>query len=54
MKKYNYSALLFLVASLLLSSCEAIGNIFEAGIWVGVIIVVVVVALIIWLIRKIL
>lgn len=30
----------------LLTGCEAIGNIFEAGIWVGVIGVVVVVAVI--------
>jgi len=38
--------------SILLSSCEAIGDIFKAGVWVGVIIVVLVVGLIFWVINK--
>ena len=36
----------------LFSSCEVIGGIFKAGMWSGIIIVVIVVALIIWLISK--
>ncbi|WP_192922521.1 hypothetical protein [Sphingobacterium bovisgrunnientis] len=36
----------------LLSSCEVIGGIFKAGMWSGIIIVVIVIALIIWLISK--
>ena len=36
-----------------LSSCSLIEGIFKAGVWSGVIIVVVVLALIIWLISKI-
>ncbi len=35
-----------------LSSCELIGGIFKAGMWTGVILVVVVVALIIWIAAK--
>ena len=35
-----------------LSSCEAIAGIFKAGIWTGVIVIVVVVALILWLIGR--
>jgi heme/copper-type cytochrome/quinol oxidase subunit 4 len=35
-----------------LSSCNAIGSIFKAGIWVGVIGIVIVVALILWVISK--
>lgn len=35
-----------------LSSCAAIGGIFKAGIWTGIIGVVIVVALILWLISK--
>jgi hypothetical protein len=35
-----------------LSSCEIIGDIFEAGVWVGIIVVVGVIALIIWLIAR--
>jgi hypothetical protein len=40
--------LLVLLAAItgLLSGCEAIGHIFEAGVWVGVIGIIVVVALI--------
>lgn len=41
---------LFIVT--LFSSCELIGDIFEFGIWVGVIIVVAIVALLIWIISK--
>jgi uncharacterized membrane protein YkvI len=33
------------------SSCAAIGDIFKAGVWVGVIVVVAVIALIFFLIR---
>lgn len=36
-----------------LSSCELIGGIFKAGVWSGVIIVVVVVALLIWILAKV-
>jgi hypothetical protein len=51
MRRFNLVALLASV-TLLLSSCEVIGGIFKAGMWVGIIIVVIVVALIIWLISK--
>jgi hypothetical protein len=33
-------------AALMLSGCEAIGTIFEAGVWVGVIVVIGIVALV--------
>ena len=36
-----------------LSSCELIGDIFKGGMYFGIILVVVVVALVIWLISKI-
>lgn len=36
----------------MLTSCELIGDIFEAGMTVGIIIVIVVIVLIIWLISK--
>ena len=54
MKKLNIYILLMLIAPLLLfSGCEVIGDIFEAGMWVGVIMVALVVGIIIWIIRKI-
>lgn len=36
----------------LVTSCELVGDIFEAGMWVGIIIVVAVIALILWLISR--
>lgn len=52
MKKYiPLSLVAFLVMTL--SSCAAIEGIFKAGLWTGVIIVVLVLALIIWVISKI-
>jgi hypothetical protein len=36
----------------LLSSCEAIEGIFKVGMWAGILIVVVIIAIIIWLINK--
>ncbi len=50
MKSYQFLLLsLFLI---FFSSCEVIGGIFKAGVWVGVLIVAAIIALIIWLIRK--
>ncbi len=43
---------MLVAAAMTLTSCEAIGSIFKAGIWVGIIIVVAVVALVLWLIGK--
>lgn len=51
MKRIGLIAVIATVVSLL-SSCEVIEGIFKAGVWSGIIIVVVVVALIIWLISK--
>ncbi|HYC29594.1 MAG TPA: phosphatidate cytidylyltransferase [Chitinophagaceae bacterium] len=45
-----YGSLILALASL--SSCEVIGGIFKAGIWVGVIIVVAIIALILWLVGR--
>jgi hypothetical protein len=53
MNKFSFPILmaaLFLVTTL--SSCEAIGSIFKAGVWTGVIIIVAIIALVIFLISK--
>jgi hypothetical protein len=47
----SVTALLVSIA-VLFSSCQAIGDIFKAGMWVGVIVVVIIVALVLWLIGK--
>jgi hypothetical protein len=37
---------------LMFSSCTVIGDIFKAGVWSGIIVVVLVIVLIIWLIGR--
>ena len=50
MKKYSLLSLL--LVALTFSSCQAIGDIFKAGVWSGIIVVVVIVALIIWIFSR--
>jgi len=54
MTKFNLKTALFfmLVMAISLTSCQAIESIFKAGVWVGVIAVVLVIAIIFWLINK--
>ena len=53
MKKNLFPAFLaILILASTLSSCEAIGGIFKAGVWVGVIIVVAIIALVLFIISK--
>lgn len=55
MKKLSTSSLLlFFILMLGLTSCDLAGDILEAGAWMGIIGVVLVIAIIVWLIRKIL
>jgi hypothetical protein len=51
MKKLSLLSVLALLLSL--SSCQLIGDIFKAGVWVGVLLVVVVVGLVIFILSKI-
>lgn len=51
MKNFLYPLLLFVTVSL--SSCELVGDIFQAGVWVGVLIVVAIIGLIIYLISRV-
>lgn len=53
MKYLKISQVFMLLFVLLFSTgMEIIGDIFEAGLWVGIILVVLVIFVIIWLIRK--
>jgi hypothetical protein len=49
MKKYflNISALILLAVSL--SSCEAIGGIFKAGVWSGILLIVLAIGIILFI-----
>ncbi|MEI5985572.1 MULTISPECIES: hypothetical protein [Sphingobacterium] len=51
MKRINGVLLLFLMTNLL-TGCSVIEGIFKAGLWSGIIFVVVIVALLIWLITR--
>lgn len=48
----NYLTFLLLILISFLSGCEIVGGIFEAGVWFGILIVVLVVAVLIWVLRK--
>ena len=48
MKKY-FTITLSVFCLMLLASCEAIETIFEAGMWWGIILVVLVIGIIFWL-----
>ncbi|MEO5782046.1 MAG: hypothetical protein ABIQ07_02175 [Ginsengibacter sp.] len=53
MKKSNGILLACLLAVMTtMSSCDAIAGIFKAGIWVGVLVVVLIVGIIFWIIGK--
>jgi hypothetical protein len=52
MKKYSLFGLLALVTAMTLSSCEVVGGIFKAGVWVGILVVVFIVGLILWLVGR--
>ncbi len=54
MKRYSILTVTIMLSVLLsLSSCELVGDIFKAGVWVGVLIVVGIIALILFLLKKI-
>ncbi|CAN5323535.1 hypothetical protein BH09BAC2_BH09BAC2_06960 [soil metagenome] len=53
MKRIQFSMFTALMVLMITTSgCQAIADIFKAGMWVGIIIVVAVVGLILWIIGK--
>jgi Rrf2 family transcriptional regulator, iron-sulfur cluster assembly transcription factor len=52
MKHFSYLFVLLLLSTLALTGCEAIGDIFKAGVWTGVLLVILVVGVIVWLVTK--
>ncbi len=48
----NFYYLFLLAAILTLSSCDAIGTIFKAGMWWAFILVFIVIAVILWIVSK--
>jgi TRAP-type C4-dicarboxylate transport system permease large subunit len=52
MKAMRYAWILLVVLMFGLSSCEAIGDIFQAGMTAGIVVVIIVVIVIIWLVSR--
>ena len=50
--KNSLYVFLFVMTSMSLTSCELVGDIFKAGVWVGILAVAAVIGLIIFLISK--
>ena len=53
MNKFNNLWVCLIAVMVTLSSCEVIGDIFKAGMWVGIILVVAIILLILWIVRKV-
>ncbi len=51
MKQYSLWSLL-LITAVTFSSCEAIGGIFKAGVWSGIIVVVIIIAVVVWIFSR--
>jgi len=54
MRSYAINGILFLLLfAVSLTGCQVVGGIFKAGMWIGIIGLVLVIALIFWIFRKI-
>lgn len=51
--KLKYALFFLFSISFLLSSCQAIAGIFKAGVWVGVIGIVILIAIVLWILNKV-
>lgn len=47
-----YLMTLLVLLTFTMSSCDVIGNIFEAGMWTALIVIVLVILLIVWIFRR--
>jgi predicted lysophospholipase L1 biosynthesis ABC-type transport system permease subunit len=52
MKPSSYPLVVFFLLAVALAGCEAIGDIFKAGVWTGVILVILVIGVIVWLLTR--
>jgi len=52
MKHPWYFFVLLLFSTVSLTSCEVIGDVFKAGVWTGVLLVILVIGIILWLVTR--
>lgn len=43
---------LSLLSTMAMTGCELIGDIFQAGVWVGALLVIAVIGIVVWLVAK--
>jgi uncharacterized membrane protein YkvI len=48
----TFAFTLLVISAMMLAGCEFVGDIFEAGVWVGVILVILIVGLVVWLFAR--
>jgi hypothetical protein len=52
MKHSSYLFVVVLLSTVALNGCEVIGDIFKAGVWTGVLLVILVIGIIVWLLTR--
>ena len=52
MKFYNILVTILIALLATFTGCEIIGGIFEAGFWVGIIVVVLLIAIVVWIVSR--
>jgi hypothetical protein len=52
MKHSWYLFVLLLLSPVVLTGCEVIGDIFKAGVWTGILLVIVIIGIIVWLFTR--
>jgi hypothetical protein len=52
MKHASYLFVLLFLFAVVLTGCEVIGGIFKAGVWTGVLLVILVIGIIVWLLTR--
>ena len=52
MKNSSFLAVFSLLSTVALTGCEVIGDIFKAGVWTGVLLVILIIGIIVWLLTR--
>ena len=52
MKYSSYLFVLLFLSTVALTGCQVIGDIFKAGVWVGVLLVILIIGIVVWLVTR--
>jgi hypothetical protein len=53
MKQSRFLSVVLLFSAVALTGCELVADIFKAGVWVGVLLVLGVIAIVVWVVSKV-